>query len=482
MVVVSACRIQDGVVNNMLARSRSRFLLAVSLSRYARLGLAALCFFAIGLLWWLLAGAPSADKILGVYSTRKFVALVAVSYAFLWGVYFALSREASRGKVINATVSTVSLVMVIGILELPALLGILDYRLIISPPQSAVFTKIKPWEDPRNRLDRELVHICRPNQKIVGETIGDLVPWLRITTDRHYQIDAQYDSNGFRNDHEITEAPIITLGDSFLEAALVPQNALLTTQMSQLLQAEVANLGQSGYGPQQELIVLRRYGLPLQPKVVVWLFFEGNDLLDVPRYERLMRDWDAYLRETHGFRERSFTGNVLSALTYLTAPKPATGAADGDEARRRSCHLMGGRSEEGKTIYFAYTGTPLSPEDLTSLATAQQVFLDAQRLAADNGAHLLLAFTPTKFRVYHGFCEFPADGYGRVWQPNDLPERLAAWAKAQGIAYLDLTPPLKEAAAQGELVYFPDDGHWNAAGHEVVARAIAGFIQSNGWR
>jgi len=468
-------------MDDKLTTSQNWFLRGLGLALYARLALAALLLLAAAFLWWLLAGAPSADKVFGVYSTRKFVALVAVSYAVLWGIYFVLSREGGRSKVINATVSTASLVMVVGLLELPALLGILDYRLIISPPQSVVFTKIKPWEDPRNRLDRELIHIRRPNQKITGQTIGDLVPWLGIVTDRRYQIDAQYDGNGFRNDHEITAAPVIVLGDSFLEAALVPQDALLTTQMSRLLQSEVANLGQSGYGPQQELIVLRRYGLPLQPKVVVWLFFEGNDLLDVPRYDRLMRDWDIYMKETHGFKERSFTRNVLSALTYLTAPSRTRGTADTDEARRRSCRFTGSRSEEGKTIYFAYAGTPLSPEDLTSLATVQKVLLDAQRLAADNGAHLLLAFTPTKFRVYRDFCEFPADAYGRIWQPNDLPARLEEWAAAQGIAYLDLTASLQEAAAQGELVYFPDDGHWNATGHEVVAEAVADFIKANGW-
>ncbi len=468
-------------MDNKLTTSRIWLVRGFAPAQYIRLALAALFLLAAGFLWWLLAGVPSADKVFGVYSTRRFMALVAASYALLWSIYFVLSREATRSKILNATVSTWSLVIMVGLLELPAFLGILDYRLIISPPQSMVFTKIKPWEDPRNQLDRELVHIRRPNQKISGQTIGDLVPWLGIITDRRYQIDARYDSNGFRNDHEIGKAPVIVLGDSFLEAALVPQSALLTTGLGRLLQVEVANLGQSGYGPQQELIVLRRYGLPLQPKVVVWLFFEGNDLLDVPRYERFMREWDAYMKETHGFKERSFTRNVLSALTYITAPDSTKRAADTGEARRRSCRFVNSRSEEGKTLYFAYPGVPLSDEDLANLTAAENVLLEGRHLAESKGAMFILAFVPTKFRVYRDFCEFPADGYGRTWQPNDLPERLATWAKGQGIAYLDLTLPLQEAAAQGELVYFPDDGHWNAAGHEVVAEAIAGFIKANGW-
>jgi hypothetical protein len=29
-------------------------------------------------------------------------------------------------------------------------------------------------------------------------------------------------------------------------------------------------------------------------------------------------------------------------------------------------------------------------------------------------------------------------------------------------------------------VYFPDDAHWNAAGHEVAARVLADFLQGHG--
>ena len=37
--------------------------------------------------------------------------------------------------------------------------------------------------------------------------------------------------------------------------------------------ASVANLGISGYGPEQELVVLKRYALDLQPKTIVWVFW-----------------------------------------------------------------------------------------------------------------------------------------------------------------------------------------------------------------
>jgi hypothetical protein len=64
---------------------------------------------------------------------------------------------------------------------------------------------------------------------------------------------------------------------------------MIPARCSQLLDwrgslTSVANLGQSGYGPQQELAVLKRYGCPPYDRNTSWVFYEGNDLLDVQEY------------------------------------------------------------------------------------------------------------------------------------------------------------------------------------------------------
>jgi lysophospholipase L1-like esterase len=50
----------------------------------------------------------------------------------------------------------------------------------------------------------------------------------------------------------------------------------------------------------------------------------------------------------------------------------------------------------------------------------------------------------------------------------------------EGIAFLDLTTVLQTKLGAGYNTYFPDDSHWNAAGHEVAADAIAGFMRERG--
>jgi hypothetical protein len=287
----------------------------------------------------------------------------------------------------------------------------------------------------------------------------------------------RYDQNGFRNDHEIGEASVVVLGDSFVEAGLVPTNDLLTTRLNKLLGTEVANLGQSGYGPQQELIVLRRYGLPLKPRLVLWFFFEGNDLLDMPRYERMLQEQAQALKAQNSFKARSFTKNVLDLLATLTSPQPNQIST---EANDRACIFQNSQAETAETLYFAYGGNPLSREEIELLEEVQAIFQDAQETSAENGAQFVLVFVPTKFRVYERFCQFKPESLAASWQANDLPQRLGEWAKAKDISFIDLTAALSTSAGQGELVYFPDDGHWNAHGHQVTAQAIEEFLRTEG--
>jgi len=446
----------------------------VGKSRHVRRALAFVSLLAIATFWWQAASDKSVNKIFGIYSMRAFSTLVIISYILLWCIYVLIGRDTVARKVARAVLTTITLIVLGFFLELPAALNLIDYRRVISPPQSFLLTNVKPWDSPGNVLDDELIYIRRPHQTIGGEASGDLVNWLGISTRQRYHVNITYDSHGFRNDHDIDKASLALIGDSFVEGVLVPHQKLVSTQLSNAFGVEVANLGQSGYGPQQELIVLRRFGVKLSPKVVVWMFFEGNDLLDVARYEGLIANRKQILHDRNSLFQRSFLRNVLYTLAGYTAPRVNK---DTGEARRRSGQLK----QTGETIYFAYAGTDLSQEELSSLKTTQDCLLKAQSISEESGAKLLLAYVPTKYRVYRDLCDFPQDGYGRTWKLNNLPSQFESWSKEHGIAFIDLTSALRKSAADGELVYFPDDGHWNSNGQTVVAQTLEKLIRAAGW-
>ncbi len=375
------------------------------------------------------------------------------------------SRALARAALAAAAIAGILL-----LLEIPAWLGWVDYGLRIGPSDALRFTRLKPWDNPVNLRDPELLFRHRPGLHFRGETPGDLVHLFGIATDRRHLADVSYDENGFRNPPGLAQADLVLLGDSFLEAGLVPLGEVVSSRLSAALGASAANLGHSGYGPQQELLVLRRYGLPLKPKTVVWLFFEGNDLIDAGRFEEARRGGGGLDPGKTHTRQRSLTLNLLARIGELVE---GWRREDSPEARSRCGVFRPNGGREPVRLYFAFAGEPLTAEDLGHLALAEETIRTAAQECARSGSRFLLAYVPTKFRVYAGLAEFAPDTLCASWKANDLPERMASFCATERIEFIDLAPGLRRAAEAGDLVYFEDDGHWNSKGHEIAARLLA---------
>jgi len=359
-----------------------------------------------------------------------------------------------------------SVILVLFCIELPALSGILDYRTVIGPYHM--------WWAP-NVTDPELLAIHRPHARQIGEARGgDAASGYQIPPSdlTQFQWDVTYDHNGFRNELDLKSADIVVIGDSFVEGLTVSDAELGTSQLAQLQNKVVANLGQSTYGPLQELVVLKRYGLPLRPHTVIWMFFEGNDLQDVISYRHDLQHPPTFW---HAFWARCFTRSAYLAVKRLIAP-PAK-----PPGVKRSGVFQASNGKQ-LTTYFMYRSKPLTPEDLSALDETAVTLATAQKLCAAQGIRLILVFVPTKFRALHSLCQFPQESECRNWVPTDMPERLrsALASTAPGVGYLDLTPYLVEAARTEELPYYPDDEHWSPEGHKIAAKAISGYLLSTG--
>jgi hypothetical protein len=358
-----------------------------------------------------------------------------------------------------------SLAALLALLEIPAYLRWVDWSGLVGLPHALRFTHLKPWDNPANVRDEELLYRHRPGLRFQGETPGDLVDLYGIATDRRYAVDVAYDENGFRNPPGRTRAEIVLVGDSFVEAGLVPFEDTLGARLERDLGVPVLNLGGSGYGPQQERIALERYGLPAKPRCVAWFFFEGNDLADVGRYEEARRTGGQDPTRTR-FLARSLTAN-LWRRAVLAIGRPRHGDAPEAVARRGVLRRGGG------ALYFAFAGGPLTDEDRGHLARAEAEIREAARASREAGAMFVLVFVPTKFRVYGPLVDFPAGSPCASWTANELPELLEAFARDEGLRYVAGDRLLRERGEAGEVAYFPDDGHWNATGNAILAQAVA---------
>jgi len=88
------------------------------------------------------------------------------------------------------------------------------------------------------------------------------------------------DKFGFNNSpeaHEFTDRKVALVGDSFTEGYCVPREQNVAGVLSSN-DLQVVNFGKGGLGPLGELAALTEYAAPIKPKVLLWMYFEKNDL------------------------------------------------------------------------------------------------------------------------------------------------------------------------------------------------------------
>jgi len=241
-----------------------------------------------------------------------------------------------------------------------------------------------------------------------------------------------------------------------------------------MLKTPAANLGQIAYGLRQELEVLRRFGLPLKPRLVVWVLFGGNDLRDVEFYERqLARVGRA--RPPATLEERLASRNALALAGKLAVDAVRNASVQPTANALNHSGLFRRADGTRERVYFSPPEEAPSPHQWQ---VAIDVLAQASQLVRETGADFLVVYAPRNFRIYKPHLEIAPEHAISRWVINDLPERLGRWAAEQGIPFVDTTPRLAAVVARGEHPYFVDDVHWNALGHATAAEAIAAQLSA----
>jgi hypothetical protein len=415
-----------------------------------------------------LLGALGTTWLVGFRSPRQLLAAILALYLFTWLVALVVGRSSQRELLLRFTLVTLVISATLGALEIPALLGLLDFRNVF------VDVRRTPWRARSNLFDEELLWKRKPYVVLSGTRRGDISEIWCLPGSRawSYSYDLRYDGNGFRNDEDLDSANIAVIGNSFIEGVETPYEQTLVRQLAGLSGKSVVNLGISGYGPGQQLVVLRRLALPLQPEVIVWSFHEGTDLREIGPHD--LAGSAGMYKLTGSASDRSFAKNVMHWLfDTLDRCEPS------EKAENR---IGAFRSADGAEIpmYFLVPPRPLERRDLAALEQLSDLLTQANDLAAGNGARLIVMYIPTKYRVYGDFVELPPASDLRGSVLSDLPARLKQLASrvSPDLGFLDLTPLFRSAAAEGAVLYLSDDTHWNPEGQYLAAKALMDVIRS----
>ena len=272
--------------------------------------------------------------------------------------------------------------------------------------------------------------------------------------------------SGFRGPSAGEGAPgrsrVLLLGDSLTFGTGVDDGETFAAQLAKLAPAlEPLNLGVSGYGTDQELLLLEREGLPLRPAVVVLDVCVGNDVFDnaLPVYV-----YDGVTPKPYftveGHRLRLHDDHVrLRGMALLTRE-----LSERALAVDALLSLAGG---EGRAPLDHDDGEHWGPRARTVLAHWPEAVELTERLlarvdeaCAARGVGLLVLLHPNR-RSFEGDPTFvePFSAAAPRLRPATRMIDLRSMYLEQGLAWEDFT--------------LDKLGHLNARGHRSVAELLA---------
>ena len=283
------------------------------------------------------------------------------------------------------------------------------------------------------------------------------------------------DEHGFRNPTPWPDtAEIVVVGDSEAFGFGVADDSTWTRQVAkELPTSRLINLALPGMAPKQYLRVYERFGVPLQPRLLMFGLFPGNDLGDEVEFDAWLEAGSpgnySTWKFTHG-RTPSAIDTALQRIHLYWLARETVGRLRGRVASAATTTDL--TFPDGSRLRFApdlmereaklaRPGNPAFEETLASIE-------GAQALAREHGAAFLVLLFATKEDVH-----YPLLG-------DTLPRPLPVFVETlrrRGIPYLDLTIPMQEQAARQQRLFFEIDGHPNAAGYRVIADEVLAHLR-----
>ena len=94
------------------------------------------------------------------------------------------------------------------------------------------------------------------------------------------------DRYGFNNTDDAWDNKNLSwflVGDSFTQGSCVKQEETFASQILNITKKGAVSVGMSGNGPLIELATVKEYATHIKPKIVLWIYFERNDLEDLKK-------------------------------------------------------------------------------------------------------------------------------------------------------------------------------------------------------
>jgi hypothetical protein len=291
------------------------------------------------------------------------------------------------------------------------------------------------------------------------------------------------DEHGFHNPKGIwsDSVDIVALGDSFTQGGCVPSDKNFVSVIREGY-PKTLNLGMAGQGPLNTLATLRDYVEPLKPKIVLWFFYEGNDVGDL-LYERqsplLMRYLEGNFSQSLDGRQAEID---RALATYIESEKAARTVAERprkmSEKIGRARHFLGSliklnalRQRFGLVYGDSSQATQYLGSDPTAntmMDLLERALREAKTTVDTWGGRLYFVYLPER-----DTCIDASRAVGDRGQIMTMVRKV-------GIPLLDLHYAFRAQSDPLALFPFRRLGHYNQKGHRLVGDEVIKSISLSG--
>ena len=303
---------------------------------------------------------------------------------------------------------------------------------------------------------------------------------------------------------------ILVYGDSFVSATFTPIKQTFVWQLEQKLTAgpspapQVINCGVSGYGPDQESLVLEDEIDSLRPQLVIVSIYTGNDFGDLIRDKIYKLDDQKRLKDNEYTLDPSLVSQFAALehsspfysirllkkawqhLVQSRTPAP-TPSSEGyleswlrDSQSEYEEYIINGNNSVRNLFGDHYDAdvslTPNSKSSQYKRLLMDRVIEKLKQITAARSVPLMLVIIPAAIDVVDNYAPSVNTRKYPEYRRSELTDIVEKIAREYHLPYVNLFRPFRAHGASA-LYYVVDNDHWNVEGQQLAAGVVAEYIK-----
>jgi hypothetical protein len=285
--------------------------------------------------------------------------------------------------------------------------------------------------------------------------------WIRFRSDRR----------GFNNPDSVWDldrAELVAVGDSFAQGHCVSPDRNFVALIRKQYPATL-NLGMAGDGPLLALATLKEFAPPIKPRVVLWCYFEGNDLeeLQSERGSPLLRKYlSGRFSQGELKRQNDVDDAILAQIPQLQELEETRRRHRAEQSRMRAFLRSRLTLATLRQTAGLVGGMQVDPDAAADFETANldvfsQVLRDAQAVVAEWGGQLVFVYLPEWAHYTRA-----------VSRGEQYHDDVIAVTRRLGIRTIDVSRTFDQYGDPLSLFPFRQPGHYNETGHRLTAESV----------